>query len=120
MDQTTTGGLEMLTAVEQRARLGLADVDRYLRSPLNPEDSSLAEKETERAGMAVKILSIYSRIRATRANEVGVAVQIARLMGVEGSALAPLWERLMGSSTLPTARSRGSLESRKGKRDKAK
>jgi len=79
----------MVEEIEELARLGLKDVSKFLMD----DDSDKARTE-----VALKVLSSYSRIRATRANESGVAVVVAKMMGLDGAALAPIWTQLTGTN----------------------
>lgn len=88
---------DIVHEVEDVSREALGDVRGYF-----------AEEEDDgngtRVDRALKLLSTYSRIRATRANESAITVSVAKMMGVKGDALAPLWEQLTGrpaSEALP-------------------
>lgn len=81
-----------LEMTEVLARAGYEHARLYFSQPAEHG------KQAEHARDVLKALSIYSRIRATRANEAAITLTMARLMGLEGKALAPLWEQLTGTS----------------------
>ena len=62
-----------------------------------PSDSGKADHARD----VLKALGIYSRIRATRANEAAITVAVAKMMGLQGAALSPLWEQLTGRQATP-------------------
>lgn len=99
MNATIVKPLEM---TEELARAGFNEAREYFANPA-------ATDKAEHARDVLKALSIYSRIRATRANEAAITFAIARFMGLEGEALAPLWTELTGRQVpkiLPRARER--------------
>ena len=83
--------VDMVAATEDLARDGLPSVQAYFRAEHPGDDAG------DRVDRAIKVLGIYSRMRATRANEMGVAVMVARMMGLKGEALGPLWSQLTGT-----------------------
>lgn len=99
---------DMLMLAEDLARSGVDDIKAYFSAEIAEPTPQSAERAA-RAREAIKLLSVYSRVRATRANEMGVAVAMARAMGLTGDALAPLFTQLTGFSarglSAPSARS---------------
>lgn len=89
------------TPLDMSAQLvaeGFGQARDYFKNPTPDE-------RREHARDVLKALSIYSRIRATQANEAAIAVTVAKMMNLEGRALAPIWEQITGRK-LPDARER--------------
>lgn len=86
----------MLMLAEDLAQAGVADVKAYFSSRTR-DDQSDGHGSAERADKAIKLLSAYSRVRATRANEMGVILGMAKMMGLRGEALMPMWGSLTGT-----------------------
>lgn len=95
---TTMQPMEMTEALAQE---GFTRARDYFRT---------ADKEgADYTDKVLKVLGVYSRIRATRANEAAISVAVARMMGLSGADLAPVWEQLTGrAAALPDKRERSS------------
>jgi len=93
--------VDMIETTEATAKQALSEVATYFSTPVD-EGKPI---DAERIDRGIKMLGIYSRLRATRANELGIAVIIARMANLSGEALGPIWEALTGRA-LPPARER--------------
>lgn len=82
---------DILKEVETITRDAMGAVDDYFSENTDAADG-------ERVDRALKLLGAYSRIRATRANEAAISVAVARMMGLRGEALAPVFEALTGQN----------------------
>lgn len=81
---------DIVKEVEELSRETFGDIKGYFAAPSNTDESG------DRVDRALKLIGVYSRIRATRANESAISVAIAKMMGLKGEALAPVFETLTG------------------------
>jgi hypothetical protein len=88
----TTQKHDMVSEMEDLGRQGMGDIASYFTAP--PSEGA---DNGARVDRALKMLSIYSRTRATRANEAAISVAIAKMAGIKGEMLHPLWEQLTGT-----------------------
>lgn len=102
--------MDMVVELEGLSKQGLVHVKDYFQSS--------GVKPGERVDRVLKLLGVYSRVRATRANETAILFAIGKQNGLRGRALSPLWERLTGTrmpvSALPVP-PRGSKAAKKTK-----
>ena len=82
---------DMVGVLENVGRITVPELEQYFSTP--PKEG---EANGDRVDRALKLLGVYSRVRATRANEAAVSVAIAKQAGLKGEALHPIWERLTG------------------------
>jgi hypothetical protein len=88
---------DIVKEVEDLSRLSFSDIKEYFSNGKTGDDMG------DRVDRALKLVGVYSRVRATRANEAAISVSIAKMMGVKGEALSPIFESLTGinPSALP-------------------
>jgi hypothetical protein len=88
----------LIEANESVASLGLEHVKKYFES----QGKDLTDKERvellNAAMEGLKANSVTARMWASRANYAGVAAMVARMIGVNGINLVPLWNSITGAS----------------------
>lgn len=85
----------MLVEAEDLARYGLEAVKIYFSTPTT-HDAASADRAA-RCDKAIKLLSAYSRIRASRANEMAIVLAAIKLGGTEADGTVII-QRLIGQS----------------------
>ena len=80
--------MDIVEVLEHESRSTIGQISEYF--------NAASDAQNEKITNALKLLSIYARTRATRANEMAISVMVARMMGLQGDALNPLWQRLTG------------------------
>ena len=79
----------IMSGIESTSALALRDVTNYFAE----RD---VNAETKRVDRALKMLGLLSKMRATRANEASKLIMIAKMVGMRGQELAPVWESITG------------------------
>lgn len=80
----------MIEQLDAMVREGIPRVGNYFRDPGAEEDQGAF------VDRVLKAAGICARIMATRANENGNMLILARMMGLSGEALRPLVPRILG------------------------
>jgi hypothetical protein len=86
---------DIVQEVEELSRGSFGEIRDYFANAKAGDDSGM------RVDRALKLVGVYSRIRATRANESAISVAVAKMMGLKGDALAPVFEKLTGINPVP-------------------
>lgn len=69
----------------------------FLRGKAGKTDDERAHKRAS-IEIGMKSAATYSRLRATRANEAAITLAAAKMMGLAGDELKPLWKQLTDQS----------------------
>lgn len=81
---------DMVDELEDLSKLGFDDIKSYFTNSAKSQDIG------DRVDRALKVVSTYSRVRATRANEMAISVSVAKTLNLGEEALTPIFETLTG------------------------
>lgn len=105
---------KLIESNEVVATMALDHVKKYFES----QGAELTDKERvdmlNAAMNGLKQNSITARMWASRANYASVTALIARMIGIKGESLAPMWEAIAGSPAVISSAS-AKVKEKKGK-----
>ena len=89
-DQVLVENPDMMDMTAQLAQAGFEKALKYFQNP-NAKGVDFNHVQS-----VLKAAGIHSRLRATRANEAAISVAIAKMTGMDGKHLGPVFEKLTG------------------------